>query len=204
MTNASDPVFFIGAPRSGTTVLFEAFARHEQLGWPSNYSRKFPGIPQLGLILRLTNNRFINLSGQKKQYNRVLIANKLLPKPAEAYEFWNHYTEIDFAKQYLIDQSATPECRKRLIRAVKAILYWEGKTTFSAKFTGPSRIHFLKSIFPKARFVHVIRDGRAVVHSMLNSSGWSSHNFLDQPGGKVVLQIQNLLNGILQTKTLQF
>jgi len=184
MTNASDPVFFIGVPRSGTTVLFEAFARHEQLGWPSNYSRKFPSIPQFGVIQRLTNNKFISLSGQKKQYNPVLIVNKLLPKPAEAYEFWNHYTEMDFAKQYLIDQSSTPECRHRLTKAIKAILYWQGKTTFSAKLTGPSRIHFLKSIFPKARFVHVIRDGRAVVHSMLNSSAWSSRNFLDQPWWK--------------------
>ncbi|MDH5571576.1 MAG: sulfotransferase [Gammaproteobacteria bacterium] len=197
MGNLAAPVFFIGAPRSGTTVLFEAFAKHEQLGWPSNYSRKFPALPQLGIILRLTNNRFINLLGQKEQYNHVLLANKLLPRPAEAYEFWNHYTGIDFSKQYLVNQSATPDCRNRLSRAVESILFWEGKTIFSAKFTGPSRIHFLKSIFPTARFVHVIRDGRAVVHSMLNSSAWSSSNFLEHPwwqGGLTDTDLRPWLN----------
>ncbi|MFK5948090.1 MAG: sulfotransferase, partial [Methylococcales bacterium] len=184
MKSLSGPIFFIGVPRSGTTVIFESFARHEMLGWPSNYSRKFPSLPKLGLILRLTDNKFINLSGQKKQYNHVMIANKVLPKPAEAYEFWNHYTEIDFARQYLVDQSATPECINRLNSAVSSILYWEGKKVFSAKLTGPSRIHFLRSVFPDAKFIHVVRDGRAVVHSMLNSSAWSSRNFLDQPWWK--------------------
>ena len=66
---------------------------------------------------------------------------------------------IDFAKQHLIDQTVSKSCRKRLINAAKSILYWAGKTRFSAKLTGPSRINYLKSIFPRAKFMHMIRDG---------------------------------------------
>jgi len=36
------------------------------------------------------------------------------------------------------------------------------KPVFIHKYTGWSRIAFFKEIFPEARFVHVIRDGRAV------------------------------------------
>lgn len=42
MKNVSDPIFFIGIPRSGTRGLFEAFASQKQLGWPRNYTEKFP------------------------------------------------------------------------------------------------------------------------------------------------------------------
>ena len=184
MERLAEPIFFIGVPRSGTTVVFESFARHEMLGWPSNYSRKYPSLPQLGIMLRLTSNKFINLSGQKKQYSHVMLANKILPKPAEAYPFWNHYTGTDFSRSYLLNQIATTECMQRTQKAVNTLLFWEGKNIFSAKLTGPSRIQFLKSIFPDAKFIHIVRDGRAVVHSMLNSSAWSSSNFLDQPWWK--------------------
>jgi hypothetical protein len=49
---------------------------------------------------------------------------------------------------------------------------FHGKNRFAAKLTGPGRIHFLSSIFPRARFVHVIRDPRAVVDSLLRVPFW--------------------------------
>lgn len=184
MGEVTEPIFFIGVPRSGTTLLFEAFAMHTQLGWPSNYTEKFPTTPLLGLIMHFTNNRYAQLIGQKKQYNCVSLGNKLLPKPAEAYPFWNYYTNLDFATQYLIQETATENCKRQIKKAVNSILRWQGKSTFSAKLTGPSRIHFLKSIYPNAKFIHVIRDGRAVVHSMLNVQSWTTRNFLDEPWWK--------------------
>jgi hypothetical protein len=41
------------------------------------------------------------------------------------------------------------------------------------KLTGWPRIGFLKEIFPNARFIHIYRDGRAVVNSLLNVTWWS-------------------------------
>lgn len=175
------PIFFIGVPRSGTTLLFESFARHEQLGWPSNYSEKFPSIPQFGFVLRLASNRYFNITGEKKQYNRVSKLNKYLPKPAEAYNFWNYYTKTEFSRQYLVDVRADSDSIRQVRDAVCEILRWEAKQRFSAKLTGPSRINYLKSIFPDAQFIHVIRDGRAVVHSMLNTKSWTKNDFLKKP-----------------------
>jgi hypothetical protein len=40
---------------------------------------------------------------------------------------------------------------------------------------------FLDSIFPDARFVHVVRDGRAAVHSLLNVAFWREKGGLEQP-----------------------
>jgi len=192
MSKIVNPIFFIGVPRSGTTILFEALARHNQLGWPSDYTANYPTMPILGLILYLTNNKFINLSGLKKQYNKVSLINKILPVPAEAYKFWNYYTELDFGVNYFIDVSATEQCKIRVSNAVSSILRWEGKQRFSAKLTGPSRIQFIKSIFPDAKFVHVIRDGRAVVHSLLNVHFWKTGSGYEKPWWNGGLSEQDL------------
>ncbi len=45
------PIFFIGFPRSGTTVAFEAFCQHRTLGWPSVYTERFPTHPGINVVI---------------------------------------------------------------------------------------------------------------------------------------------------------
>jgi hypothetical protein len=47
------------------------------------------------------------------------------------------------------------------------------------------RISFLYAIFPDARFVHVLRDGRAVANSRLNASFWKGWHGLNIWGGQM-------------------
>lgn len=166
------PVFFIGVPRSGTTIVFEAFARHEEIGWLSNYTEKFPGLPFFNLLVPLCDNKLFYLSSEKKQHNKVLLGNKILPKPAEAYSFWNRKTGIDFAKKYLTGEFADEIHRNKVCSSINRIIGYQRKHRFSTKITGPARIGYLRSIFPDAYFIHVIRDGRAVVNSLLNVKFW--------------------------------
>lgn len=100
--------------------------------------------------------------------------------PNEAYEFWTLYGDPRFARSYL--EAAPGQCtRERLANAVRALVWWQGKERFSAKFTGPPRIDFLSAVFPDAIFVHVVRDGRAVVHSLLNVAFWRAKGGLERP-----------------------
>ena len=36
------PVFMVGMPRSGTTIIYEALALHEDLGWFSSFGVRQP------------------------------------------------------------------------------------------------------------------------------------------------------------------
>lgn len=166
------PIFFIGVPRSGTTIIFEAFARHEALAWPSAYSSMNPRLPLLNALRPVLDNRFVRLGGRKKQHARVLPGNRFLPMPDEAYEFWDEYAGHNFSHSYLLGCLADDETKLKVTQAVKQIAMWQRKERFIAKLTGPARITFLRSIFPTAIFIHVIRDGKAVVKSLLGVDFW--------------------------------
>lgn len=175
------PIFFVGSPRSGTTLIYEAFARHADLGWLSNYSRMLPEWPSLNLLRRLLDNRVVRLQGQKKQYAPLRLGNRFLPYPEEAYRFWDTLARSDFSKSYLLEASCSESARVDVRRALHRTLAWQGKPRLTTKFTGPLRIEYLTSLFPDAQFVHIIRDGRGVVRSLMEVAFWRKKGGMDAP-----------------------
>lgn len=177
----SPPILFVGAPRSGTTVIFEHFSLHPDLAWVSNYSKLFPRLASVNLIRRLFDNSLINVRGQKNQFNDVSIINKLLPRPDESYPFWNAFACKGFDRAFLLDRTATPTERSQLRRALSAVLKYQARAHVTAKLTGPGRIKYLNSVWPDVQVVHVIRDGFDVIKSLLNEDFWKDQNGYDTP-----------------------
>ena len=175
------PVFLVGMPRSGTTIVFERLAAHPDLAWPSNYADMWPGLLSANLLRPLLDNPLLRLRGNKKQYGKVRFGNRFLPQPDEAYTFWERYAASDFRLGYLLGREAPAAERERVHRAVSKLLRYQRKSRLAAKLTGPGRIHYLHSLFPDARFIHLIRDGRAVVHSLLNVGFWQQKGGFDGP-----------------------
>ena len=170
----SNPIIFIGPGRSGSTIISEVILAHESLGWSSNYQEYFPRVAMVNLLRPLFDNRYWRVTGEKGQLNKVRFLNTLLPRPAEAFPFWDHITrsEIDFSRGFLLDEIATDKEKNRIRKAVSRIVAWQGKQRFSMKITGPGRISYLQSIFPDALFVNVVRDPIATVHSLLKVPFW--------------------------------
>ena len=131
-------------------------------------------------LRRLIDNSRIQIIGRKSQYGRTGLGNRFLPMPDVAYEFWNLHADPRFARSYLKEASGQ-RAREKLTSAVRALVRWQGKERFAAKITGPPRINFLSAVFPDAVFIHVIRDGRAVVHSLLNVAFWRAKGGLAKP-----------------------
>lgn len=176
-----DPIFFIGFPRSGTTIIFEAFVRNPEFGWLANYAEMWPRALSANILCRLLDNRFIHLRGHKKQYGGVRFGNRFLPQPVEAYEFWDHYADKNFSRDYLLGRTADEQACRRVRNALQKTMVYQGKPRFVTKLTGPGRIHYLLSIFPDAQFIHVIRDGRAAVESLLRMKFWRQKGGMDKP-----------------------
>lgn len=184
MNRIKKPVFIIGFPRSGTTVLAEAIATHKAFGWLSNYYNLLPGFPEISILNRVIDLPSIGwkLRGKKKQNSNILATfRKLFPYSVEAYSVWGKYCGEKFLYDYLLNQTASINEKKDVERAILKVLKFHGKNRFLAKITGPPRITYLKSLFDDAIFIHVLRDPKAVVSSLLKVDFWKRQMGLKEP-----------------------
>jgi hypothetical protein len=164
-----DPVFILGTGRCGTTIFFQMFVEHGGIAWLSSVLDWEPKALSLNRwYLKLID---MPLIGQRLQ--RQL-------KPSEAYRLWNRF-EPKFAqpRQDLTAQDVTLEA-KRGFRHVAEYTRTASRPRFVAKFTGWPRIGYLLEIFPRAKFVIIQRDGRAVANSFMNVPWWSGHQSPDK------------------------
>lgn len=183
-TSADRPIFMIGMGRSGTTIISEAISLHEDLGWFSNYLNKLPGFPHITIFDRIVNipKMGLYLRGKKKQGKGLGASiRRYLPRPEEPYPVLERYCGEKIRWDYLINHTASVDEKDRIIKLVRTVLKLQGKNRLFAKFTGPPRIHYLNSIFTNAYFVHVLRDPRAVVSSLLAVSFWKEGGGLEKP-----------------------
>jgi hypothetical protein len=186
------PIFFVGMPRSGTTLLFEVFAARRDVAWLSQHLQRFPGAPALALVSRLADltprmRRSVSRSDQLRPW-----LEKVRVGPVEAYGFWERCCGERFLFDYLLGEQAPPDQRVCASAQVAKVLRYHGKPRFAAKVTGPGRIEYLSSIFPDARFVHVIRDGRAVVQSLLRVHFWRERDRMRKPAWRGGLTPEDL------------
>lgn len=141
------PIFIVGPPRSGTTVLYEKLARHPDVAWISNITKKVPG----SLLA-----------------TRAIMLFRDDHRPTEAKKVWARFsTRTDVSRGR---EDATPRAWRFLRRVVRNNLRLTGRSRFLSKDPNNSlRIPFLDAIFPDAIFVHILRDGRAVANSSVSA-----------------------------------
>lgn len=163
MSRVDQPIFIIGTGRCGSTLFFNLLASHPDLAWFSNYSHLAPTS-----VLPAVAARARDLPGAPRWLGRL---GRAAPKPVEDYEVLNRLTDGRFnAPRRLTVDDATSEISGRFRRFVDGYVRMQGGRRFLHKHTGFARTDFLRAIFPDARFVEVVRDGRAVVASMLGVS----------------------------------
>ncbi len=139
------PIFIIGCPRSGTTVFYEKFAQHPDLAYVTRATRKAPA----SLLLA-----------------RLWMVFRRDRRPREARVVWDRFTRGD--GDALGREDATPEVRSYLEKVIRMHLALFRRPRFLNKCPGNAvRVEWLDALFPDAIFVHMIRDGRAVVASLL-------------------------------------
>jgi hypothetical protein len=156
------PVFITGLGRSGTTIIHTLLSKHPNANWLSLLVAKFPN--------RLFLNRWLMWALDIPLLNVYL---KWRFVPLENYPFWDYYYGGFGYPGRDLFSSDVDESTKKSIRRAFSQLIVRRKNRILIKITGAPRISFLHAIFPDAKFIHVTRDGRAVVASRMKAPFWN-------------------------------
>jgi len=170
------PIFIVGAPRSGTNLFYRLLTQHPSLGWFSNYTVKKFLSPDLLRVIQLRRRIFDlrKFSYPKDEFHESFFST--IERPVEGGDLWNFAIKGDWA----------PKILERRLDFVKLIiietLIQQNKKRFLSKFPRNSiRIPLLNNVFPNSKFIHIIRDGRAVINSMLQRSKENPSEFFGIP-----------------------
>jgi len=155
------PIFIVGTGRCGSTAFHKILAPHPQLMWLSGFAEEFPRKPEW--------NRWA-VTAVGNPVLRRLLGTRI--KPGENYGFWYSHA-YGFAEpgRDLVRSDVTPRVKKQ-VRSVIERMLTPQRSRLLVKLTGWSRIGFLNEIFEDAKFIHIVRDGRAVASSLLHINAW--------------------------------
>jgi len=159
--------FVLGTGRCGSTLVHELLARHPDVGFVTNVDDRFgsatAGRLQAGVFRRLpaaaTRKGGVRLAPSEAYRALEREVSPLLVEPARDLEAGD-------AVPWLAD-------RFRSFFSTRAATF--GAPLFLHKFTGWPRARFIDRVLPETRYVHVVRDGRAVAASWLRTDWWRGH-----------------------------
>jgi hypothetical protein len=162
-------VFMIGNGRSGSTLVHELLARHPGVGFVSNLEDRIPTLPPSAG--RYNNTLYRRVPAPLTRKGRLRYA------PSEAYRALSRQVSpmIASSSRDLLASDAMPWVTRRFRSFFADRALVQGKPVFLHKFTGWPRSGFIREVFPDARFIHIVRDGRGVVASDLRTPWWRGY-----------------------------
>lgn len=156
LDNRYPPLFVVGAPRSGTTLVYQHLVNRFRFAFLPNLSRRYPltcvGAAAVARLLRpaapLYTSRFGEMEGAGA--------------PSDGWEvFHRWFPRYDYSVP--VDTEHLHELRT-IVRLLEGLY----GAPFANKNNGNSvRIPSLSAVFPQAMFIHVTRDLAATVDSVL-------------------------------------
>jgi len=183
----TDTVFILGPARSGTTLLYKGLCLHPDVAFISNWNARFPRLPAVAGLNRVA--RRLPSRSRRSWFGRGSNAyvygtsrrllDRAFPSPVEGEPV---YTAAGVERPggptpTRVDPSTALPTAFDAIRSFGA-----GSCLVTKRIANNLRIPLLHQIFPGARFVVLVRDGRAVADS-LSRVDWWDRSFVWWYGG---------------------
>lgn len=161
-------LFVLGTGRCGSSLVHEVLVRHPMTGFVSNVDDRLPALNLLG---RYNSQLFRHVPESLTRKGRPRFA------PSEAYNLLDRQVSQVISKTFrdLDEGDATPWLTARLRAFFEARESAQRPAVFTHKFTGWPRARLLHAVFPRARFIHIVRDGRGVANSWLQMGWWTGY-----------------------------
>jgi hypothetical protein len=159
--------FVLGTGRCGSTLVHEVLARHPDVGFVTNVDDRLGA----GAGSRLQAGLYRRLPAAATRKGRPRLA------PSEGYRALAREVSpiVTEPARDLEASDAVPWLADRFRRFFVQRAAAQQTPLFLHKFTGWPRARFIDRVLPGTRFVHVVRDGRAVAASWLQTDWWRGH-----------------------------
>ena len=176
------PVFLVGAARSGTSMLFRTLALHPEATWLSNWVQRYPAVPQLNslnAVSRMLPKRRARVWFGAEGDNAYVYGarrplwDRALPQPVEAETLYRRAGIPEPGKGPV--GPVPVEALERLRRYLRTASRWDKRRRVHVvkRIANNRRIPLLVEAFPQARFIEIVRDGRAVASSLAKVDWWA-------------------------------
>ena len=205
-SNIDKPIFIIGMPRSGTTLLYGLLAQHEDLAW---FSKK--------TFLDILSPEFKNFF----YIRRRIFEMRGFPYPRMAFDYAmfnsnNPPVEMGFAYTQAFPGNWDEKIAETKLEILKTMITETIRKDTRKRFLSKTpfnsiRIGVLKKAFPDCKFIHIVRNPVAVVNSLLKRSVENPSGYIGIPlksGNyenltslqKHALQWKQVIEDIMETK----
>ena len=157
---SSPPVFIIGPPRSGTTVLYQLLCKHFNFGYTNNFVADWYNIP-------ITATRLYNIfSSQTSSIELTSNFGKSsnLYGPNEFGKFWYRW----FSKTHELKDNY-PLIENKLRLEIAGLTKIHQKPMLFKNVINSMRINVLSQIFDNSIFIVLNRDNLDIAQSILNA-----------------------------------
>ena len=176
---SAPPVYLVGPARSGTSLLYKLLCLHPEAAWISNWLARAPGAPPLAALNRLAaeapharrrvwfgadgSNAYVY--GDRRRHR-----DRLFPMPHEGEPV---YAACGIPQFQPLEGAPATRAAAELRSAVAAVRLASGAPVFvNKRIANNRRIPLLRQAFPDARFISLVRDGRAVAMSLSTVNWW--------------------------------
>lgn len=175
-----NPIFIVGPPRSGTTVIYRWFTYYlnQKISYISRLADLYPdcayflnwfGLKMYGKKLEIQSPHSY---GQVKGMTALAEGNRLWPwceGSLEGKDKLNARHLFD-RTNYHKENNITPNVYHFLHKVIrKQCLLMNSDLLINKSVHNTIRIIELKQLFPTAKFIGIVRDGRAVTKSLINA-----------------------------------
>ena len=165
-----NPIFVVGNPRSGTTLLRLVLTSHSKINIP----------PESNFIIRKMKKYKNTIFSSREQVGKFI--DELREIPECLSEKWEISFDNFFSYPYLVDHidaglSYVDLCAViyqyyNLEKLGKTKDMWGDKNNANTNY-----IKLLARLYPDAKFVHIVRDGRAVLSSYKQLENIKKHKY---------------------------